>query len=53
MVVLTSSREEPDLISSYDLGVNSYIVKTVDIEQFVDAISQVGMYWMVLNERPT
>jgi len=51
IVVLTSSREETDLIKTYDLGANSYIVKPVDVEQFVDAISTIGMYWMVLNER--
>jgi CheY-like chemotaxis protein len=52
VVVLTSSREESDLVASYDLGVNSYIVKPVDIDQFMAAISEIGMYWMVLNERP-
>lgn len=52
IVVLTSSREESDLVASYDLGVNSYIVKPVDIDQFVESISEIGMYWMVLNERP-
>lgn len=52
VVVLTSSREESDLVTTYDLRANSYIVKPVDIEQFVTAIGEIGMYWMVLNERP-
>ena len=52
VVVLTSSRQEQDLVSSYDLGANSYIVKPVDIEAFVAAIATIGLYWMVLNERP-
>ena len=52
VVVLTSSREESDLVSTYELGANSYIVKPVDIDQFVTSISQVGMYWMMLNEQP-
>ncbi len=51
VVVLTSSREESDLVATYDLGANSYIVKPVDVEQFVAAISRIGMYWMILNER--
>ncbi len=52
VVILTSSRVESDLNETYDLGANSYIVKPVDIDQFVSAIAEVGMYWMVLNERP-
>ncbi len=51
IVVLTSSREESDLAATYGLGANSYIVKPVDVDQFVDAISSVGTYWMMLNER--
>ena len=52
VVVLTSSREERDLFLSYELGVNSYIVKPVDFTQFAEAIRQVGLYWLLLNERP-
>jgi two-component system response regulator len=52
VVVLTSSREERDIVESYKLGVNSYIVKPVDFPQFTEAVRQVGLYWMVLNEVP-
>jgi CheY-like chemotaxis protein len=53
VVVLTSSQQERDLVATYDLGVNSYIVKPVDIDQFIEAISAIGLYWTMLNERPT
>jgi two-component system, response regulator len=52
VVVLSSSREEPDIKTAYALGVNSYIVKPVDFEKFVDAIGHLGLYWLLLNERP-
>ena len=52
VVVLTSSREDRDLFLCYELGVNSYIVKPVDFAQFSEAIRQLGLYWLVLNERP-
>jgi two-component system response regulator len=52
VVVLTTSREESDLMTSYDLGVNSYIVKPVDFPKFVDAIQQLGFYWLLINEPP-
>lgn len=51
VVVLTSSREDRDLRLCYELGVNSYIVKPVDFAQFTEAIRQLGLYWLVLNER--
>ncbi len=52
IVVLTSSREEPDIARSYRLGVNSYIVKPVDFEAFVRAVSEAGLYWVILNQPP-
>ncbi|HEX7093406.1 MAG TPA: response regulator [Nitrospiraceae bacterium] len=52
VVVLTSSREERDLIDSYNLGVNSYVVKPVDFRQFTEAIRQLGLYWMLMNQLP-
>ena len=52
VVVLTSSREDQDLFLCYELGVNSYIVKPVDFGQFTEAVRQLGMYWLLLNERP-
>jgi CheY-like chemotaxis protein len=52
VVMLTSSREERDLVESYRLGVNAYVVKPVDFTQFVSAIEKVGMFWAVINEPP-
>lgn len=52
IVMLTSSREERDLVESYKRGVNAYIVKPIDFEQFVGAVKQLGLFWAVLNETP-
>jgi CheY-like chemotaxis protein len=52
VVMLTSSREEQDLVRSYELGVNAYVVKPVDFTEFVRAISDLGIFWAVLNEPP-
>ena len=51
VVILTSSREEPDIAAAYELGANSYIVKPVDFGQFVDVISKASAYWQFLNQR--
>ena len=51
VVMLTSSREERDLIESYRLGINAYVVKPVGFEQFVEAVRQIGAFWAILNER--
>lgn len=53
VVVFSSSREESDIFDSYQLGVNSYIVKPVDFEQFTEAVHQLGLYWVLLNQAPT
>ncbi|MBC8319250.1 MAG: response regulator [Bacteroidetes bacterium] len=53
VVMLTSSNEEKDIINSYMLGINSYVVKPVDIVQFIKAIKDLGQYWIVVNEQPS
>jgi two-component system response regulator len=52
IVVLTSSKEERDIVESYKLGVNAYIVKPVDFDKFVKAISEIGFFWLLLNQPP-
>ena len=52
IVMLTSSREETDLLKSYQLGVNAYVMKPVDFEAFVHAVKKIGVFWAIVNERP-
>lgn len=52
VVMITSSREEQDLVRSYQLGVNAYVVKPVDFQQFVECVKQIGFFWAVINEPP-
>jgi len=52
VIMVTSSREEKDLVESYKLGANSYVVKPVDVVQFIDAIKSLGQYWAVINQQP-
>jgi CheY-like chemotaxis protein len=52
VVMLTSSREEKDLVQSYNLGVNAYVVKPVDFHEFVDSLKELGLFWAVINQPP-
>lgn len=52
VIMLSSSREEQDLIKGYDLGVNAYVVKPIDFEAFADVVKQIGVFWAIINEQP-
>ena len=52
VVIMTSSKEDRDLLAGYEFGANSYVVKPVDFTQFAEAVRQLGLYWLVLNQRP-
>ncbi|MEP0822625.1 MAG: response regulator [Ignavibacterium sp.] len=52
VVILTSSRQERDIVESYRLGVNSYIIKPIDFEKFAEAVSEIGLFWVLLNHPP-
>jgi two-component system, response regulator len=52
IVILTSSREDPDIKTAYELGANSYVVKPVNFDSFIEAVANLGMYWLLVNQQP-
>ena len=52
VIVVTSSKEDPDIAAAYNLGANSYVVKPIDFDSFVEKINQIGVYWLAVNEKP-
>jgi two-component system response regulator len=52
VIVVTSSKEDPDIAAAYNLGANSYVVKPIDFDSFVEKINQIGLYWLAINEKP-
>lgn len=52
VIIVTSSREDPDIATAYDLGANSYVVKPIDFDNFLTTMKQLGLYWLVVNEKP-
>lgn len=52
VIIVTSSKEDPDIVTAYNLGANSYVVKPVNFENFTETIKQLGLYWLVINEKP-
>ena len=52
VIIVTSSKEDPDIATAYDLGANSYVVKPVNFDSFIEKMSQIGFYWLAVNEKP-
>lgn len=52
VIIVTSSKEDPDIATAYDLGANSYVVKPIDFDSFVEKMNQLGLYWLAVNEKP-
>jgi len=52
VIVVTSSKEDPDIAAAYNLGANSYVVKPINFDSFVEKMNQVGLYWLAVNEKP-
>jgi len=52
VIIVTSSKEDPDIATAYDLGANSYVVKPINFDSFIEKMSQIGLYWLAVNEKP-